>query len=143
MSFLRRLTAALSSALLLQLTLLGSGPLRSGPFPGAGGAGGSAEQMMVTMHGASAMANSSTSESMPGDEPGMPPGCDMSGNGTDCHLPSAPGMCASSATCAAPVVPAVIAVLPLAAPSDAAVLPEPTRFSSGPASAPELPPPRA
>jgi hypothetical protein len=98
---------------------------------------------MGAMHEAFAAAKSSMSEAMPGDGPAMPQGCDMSGNGTDCHLPSAPGMCGSAATCAAPVLPATVAFLPLALPFGAAVLSEPTRFNSGPASAPELPPPRA
>lgn len=77
------------------------------------------------------------------DGPAMPQGCDMTDGSTDCHQPWAPTSCASVASCSAVVLPAVLVSLPPSVMSDVAELPEPTSFSSGPSSAPELPPPRA
>jgi hypothetical protein len=141
MTFLRRLAAALSGALLLQLTLLGSGTLRAAPVPATGGVHASAVRASAG-HAAGAVETHDMS-GMTHDGPAMPQGCDMTDGSTDCHQPWAPTSCASVATCSAVVLPAVLVSLPPSVMSGVAELPAPASFSSGPASAPELPPPRA
>src|SRR5690348_11893878 len=106
MTFLRRLAAALSSALLLQLTLLGSGTLRAALVPATAAVHASAGHVAgaVETHDMSAMTN---------DGPAMPQGCDMTDGSTDCHQPWTPTSCASVVTCGSAVVlPAVHVSLP-------------------------------
>ena len=142
MTFLRRLAAALSGALLLQLTLLGSGTLRAAPVPATGGVHASAARASAG-HAAVGVETHDMS-AMTSDGPAMPQGCDMTDGSTDCHQPWTPTSCASVVTCGSAVVlPAVHVSLPTSIAKGDAELPEPTSFSSGPASAPELPPPRA
>lgn len=141
MRLLRRLTAAFVTVLLLQLTLLGSGTLcdmQDGrAMAGAGAMAGHAMDAMSSMpgmHDAPAPAG-----------PRAPEDCGGAGGGSrdDCRLPWSSGQCTSMTSCAAIVVPvAAIAAQPVTA-RVALRIAEPARIHSGPALAPELPPPRA
>lgn len=140
-SFLRRSTAALSSALLLQLSLLASGTLC--PMRAGHATAGHAMHPAVATHQGHAMAAGAplAATEAPATAPSAPTGCDMSG--TSCDMPWSPGGCAAMSACAigttAPVsaglafVPAPMVVIEAAG---AALLP------LGPTYAPELPPPR-
>jgi hypothetical protein len=154
MSLLRRFTAALSSALLLQLTLLASGTLCA--MHGAGGMEevtaahamvgmhpGADEMGAPTQHG-SPVSSVGATESAPSPHSGMPRGCDASSKGEGCGLPWAPGQCATMTTCTiAAASPSAELSAQVAVHTDGPTLAEAVLFHSGPAAAPELPPPRA
>lgn len=132
LSGFRRLAAALSGALLLQLSLLGSGTL------------------CAMEHGSDAHGSGHAAMRMAGptSEHGAPQGhdaprCDVAGSDDGCGLPWAPGHCAAMTTCSATAAPVSAVSIQLAAATPAADMPEPTLIHSGPAAAPELPPPRA
>lgn len=150
MSFLRRLTAALSIALLLQLTLLGSGTLCSMPA-GAGMGDADAAHAMAGMHAAGAAAQHGSAIGAPGssraaplDHSGTPVGCEQSGGRNGCSLPWGAGQCATMNTCTtAPAAPAAPLLAQATTPHAVAPIAAASRFQSGPPAAPELPPPRA
>ncbi len=114
---LRRLTAALSGAFLLQLTLLASGTL---------------------------CPMNHSSESMPGMSHAAPVGASVAwiaqheGPGL-----TAPATCDSMASCTVPVSAPAAVLASAATPQTGAELDEPVVVHVGPAFAPELPPPRA
>lgn len=145
MSSLRRLVAALSGALVLQLSLLASGTLCA--IRGTG-----AMNDMSTSHAAharhsthAAVRGSSVRAPAQTDRSGSTPaGCDASAPSEGCRLPWAPGQCASMTTCTVTAAPSVDAAPQLTVAGElGANLPEPRSIHSGFASAPETPPPRA
>lgn len=127
---LRRLVAALSGALLLQLSLLGSGVLC--PMEHADAAQAQGEHSAMQMP---------AGEGAPVHQH-APVGCQVGGD-EGCGLPSAPGQCAAMTTCVATAAPAAAPSVQLAAARIVAELPEPAAIHSGFSPAPELPPPRA
>ena len=145
MPALRRTIAALSGALLLQLSLLASGTLCT--MHGAASARPSAHDMHA-MHSMDAGV-------APGMAPGMisadaaapagdsSQGCDASSRTDGCRLPWAPGQCTSMTTCATPATPSAAVVAQVVSVRGESNLPEPRAIHSGPVAAPELPPPRA
>ena len=123
-SRLRRLAAALSGALLLQLMLLGSGL----PCAMHDGRTAASEHAMAGHHSAPASASAV---------------CDDA-NDDACRMPQAPGQCATMTTCAVSVTAsAPVAFAMLAASAAVAVPPLVATLTSGPPATPELPPPRA
>ena len=121
---LRRLAAALSGALLLQLMLLGSGL----PCAMHGGGSAAGEHAMTTHHSAPASASAV---------------CDDA-NDDACRMPQAPGQCATMSTCAVTVTAnAPVAFRTVDGRTTVAVPPLVATLISGPPTAPELPPPRA
>lgn len=139
MPAIRRLAAALSGALLLQLSLLTSGTLchvhgTHATAPTAAMAHGG----MHGQHGSAARAVGDASAQMP------PGGCDMSGSSGPCESPWAPRACGSMSTCvgATSAVTASAVQLAQRAPEAVAAVSS-ASVPLGPAFAPELPPPRA
>jgi hypothetical protein len=145
MSSLRRFVAALSGALVLQLSLLASGTLCA--IRGTGAMNGmSAGHATHTRHSAYAAGRESSVRSpAQTDRSGSTPaGCDASTTTEGCRLPWAPGQCASMTTCTVTASPSVAAAPQLSVAGGlGANLPEPRSIHSGPTSAPEIPPPRA
>ena len=140
MRTLRRIAAALSSVLLLQLTLLGSGTLCA--MRGTGGTGKTHD--MSAMPGVetqgSAAAASAVSVRTP-DRTDVPP---MGGHSDEgCRLPWVPGPCTSMAVCSMTAMPSAMLVIALDTRPQVADLPMPGDLRSRPAMPPELPPPRA
>lgn len=149
LSFLHRLTALLSSALLLQLSLLASGTLCR--MHG--------EHDMGSMRTTSARAaehDTDSSRGTPGPLPatmvavsdassGMPGGpCDMTGPSKSCDAPWAPGSCSSMATCVTAVsATPTSTAMPDMSPTTFVHAVASAELPLGPAFAPELPPPRA
>lgn len=124
---IRRIGAALSSILLLQLTLLGSGTLCAMPS-------GAAAAQMHDMGGMPGMTQSQA------DEQQTPP----SNHPDDgCRLPSSPGQCATMTACTIAAMPAATVIVALDARVVTSDLPIPAEIGSRPATPPELPPPRA
>ena len=117
---IRRFGAALSSILLLQLTLLGSGTLCAMPSD------------MGAMPG---MTHSVV------DRPETPPPSSHPIDG--CRLPSSPGQCATMTACSIAAMPAAAVIVALDARPVVSELPMPADLGSRPATPPELPPPRA
>ena len=147
-SLLHRLTAVLSSALLLQLSLVASGTLcrMHGDHSMA-----SAESMagMATAH--AMHATDGAAQVTPGPmvlavtdaSSGAPTGpCDMTGS--SCDTPWSSGGCASMTTCVTAVsaVAGATAIAPRATSRVVQVVAS-SDMPLGPAFAPELPPPRA
>ncbi len=126
MSRLRRTVAVLSSALLLQLTLLGGGAACE--MRGAG-----TVEMAMMSHDMRGMADPSPA----------PTSCGAMDMSNGCAVPPTSGQCSSMSTCAVTAAPSFAVVARSAAPRMQAPDPDPAAFLSGPASAPELPPPRA
>ena len=125
---IRRIGAALSSLLLLQLTLLGSGTLCAMP-------GGAASMRMHDMGGMAGMTQPQV------DREQTPP---PSSHPTDgCRLPWSPGQCATMTACTMAAMPAATVIVALDARPTIAELPMPANLGSRPATPPELPPPRA
>ena len=116
---IRRFGAALSSILLLQLTLLGSGTLCAMPSGAAS----------MQMHDMGGMADQQLSPSSHPDDA--------------CRLPSSPGQCATMTACSIAAMPAATAIVVLDARPMISDLPIPAEIGSRPATPPELPPPRA
>ena len=153
MPALRRFTAALSGALLLQLTLLASGTPCA--MHGAGGMGSSAAVHAMpgvhagahhgkapAPHGSSVVSVSATESAPQHSE--MPQGCDSSRKGNGCGFPSAPGQCATMATCTTvTVAPSAELATLVAFHAGSPTIAHAELLRSGPAAAPELPPPRA
>ena len=128
MPSLRRVTAALSSALLLQLSLLGSGTL-CGDHDATASAAATAGQSMQGMHEAVA---------------DTPSACDAPPASDDgCRLPWAPGHCATMTGCAVAAIPPAVQTGEVSLAAAALDPAEPPAAHSGPTAAPELPPPRA
>ena len=142
-----RLTAVLSSVLLLQLSLRTSGALcgthgsRASHHPAsmvmheAGGNAAQSGRMQPMAH--AAMANDDCSPSAPR--------CDMNGGAPPCDAPWSGGGCSTMASCAGTIcalTPSRVAVTQPVILADAPAL---SRASApaGPSIAPELPPPRA
>ena len=117
---IRRIGAALSSILLLQLTLLGSGTLCAMPSD------------MGAMPG---MTHSVV------DRPETPPPSSHQDHG--CSLPSSPAQCATMTACTIAAMPAATVIVALDARPVISDLPIPAEIGSRPATPPELPPPRA
>ena len=148
-SALHRVTAVLSSALLLQLSLLASGSL----CRMQGDHGMSAEAMAAMgeatanhashagAHGAR-VANSAAANDAPS---GMPGGtCDTTGASKSCDAPWAPAGCASMATCVTAVTALDSPAISTSAIATVAVqVVRSADMPLGPTFAPELPPPRA
>jgi hypothetical protein len=133
MPFIRRFTAALSSVLLLQLALSGSGTLCA--MHGDRGADRQA-------HAMGAMTSAAVANPMPNARGAFERGGAPAGSG-DCQLPSAPGQCATMTTCTTAAAPAPVAAAQLAVSLIPSASPEPASMRSRPLAAPELPPPRA
>ena len=136
LSLVHRLTAVLSSALLLQLSLLSSGA--PCPMHGHDLAEHGSSHMGMTHVGMAAATVMGTGESP------VPNGrCDMNGSGRPCDSPWSSNGCAAMATCVVAVA-ASPAVMQLATHSFATASPRAPLASVplGPSFAPELPPPR-
>ena len=116
---IRRIGAALSSILLLQLTLLGSGTLCAMPSGAAA----------MQMHDMGGMADRQTPRSSHQDD--------------GCRLPSTPGQCATMTACTIAAMPAATVIVALDARPVISELPIPAEIGSRPSTPPELPPPRA
>lgn len=147
MRFARQSVAALSTVLLLQLSLVGSGTLCALRHGGAlGGAEPSMEGMTgMTHETAATVAGHSpmvTEQAGPASQDAES-GCPSRGESEPCHGPWAPGTCASMNSCAwsqgVPFEPTFAS----ADNDPGAAGPEPPMLHTGPAFAPEIPPPRA
>lgn len=145
MSLLRRIAAALSGALLLQLTLLASGTLCA-MHAGDGMRGMMDAPAGRAAHAAVAPAAAATvaeATPAPSTDRGAPHDCDATGSQGDCGSPWSAGSCASMATCTATAAPSVLRIAEALQGHGAPSTIDPARIHSGPAAAPELPPPRA
>ena len=143
MSLIRRLTATLSSALLLQLTLLGTGTSRTmhtgatmDATAQAHAMSGMAEHVTVDKHESGWAVGRS-------DSSGPSHGLGGSSDGEGCCVLLSPGQCTSTTTCSLTAAPSTRAEWRVATSLRAPELPEPDLLQSGPRAAPELPPPRA
>lgn len=123
---IRRIGAALSSILLFQLTLLGSGTLCAMPSGAA------------AMHDMGGMAGMTQPQV---DREQTPPPSDHPDDG--CRLPWSPGQCATMTACTIAAMPAASVIVALNTRPVVAELPMPADLGSRPATPPELPPPRA
>ena len=147
MRFARQSVAALSTVLLLQLSLGGSGTLCALRHASAhGGAEPSMEGMtgMARDTDAAAADHGSTVTEQAGPaSQDAESGCPSKGESEPCHGPWAPGTCASMSSCAwsqgVPFEP----TLASADNDSGAAGAEPLMLHTGPAFAPEIPPPRA
>lgn len=142
MSLRRRLTATLSSALLLQLTLLGTGTSRTMRT----GATMVATAQSHAMSGMAEHVNADTHESglaAGRSDSGTSHGFDGLSEGEGCCVLVSPGQCTSTMTCSATAAPSTRAEVRVATSSRGPELPEPGLLQSGPRATPELPPPRA
>ena len=144
MRFLRRLSAALSGILLLQLSLLRSGTLcalqhAAGSADMTGPAAAMAGMMMGSgaraVHESVVIGLADASKSPHG-------GCGDHQSADSCGGPWAPGPCTTMSSCAWSQSSTVVPVLAASA-ETAGNLPEPRVLQTGLAIAPELPPPRA
>ena len=117
---IRRFGAALSSILLLQLTLLGSGTLCAMPSDMGAMPGMSQSQV---------------------DPQQTPPASSHPDDA--CRLPSSPGQCATMTACTIAAMPAATVSVALDVRRVISDLPIPAEIGSRPATPPELPPPRA
>jgi hypothetical protein len=135
MSLARRSFAVLLGVFLLQLTLLGSGTFCAARHSAHGMLGMSA----TTVVAASSSMSVSADDSSPMDSTS----CNGPAKHDDCRLPWSPGQCSAMTACAIGV--SAVDPLTLVAVLDASTLVVPfgDRLLSGPAFAPELPPPRA
>ena len=146
MRFARRSVAALSTVLLLQLSLLGSGTLcalRHAAAPS------NPERLMEAMKGMShetvTPVGKHVSSVMNQAEPGSQDagsGCPSSDH-EPCRGPWAPGTCASMGACAWSQIVSFEPTRGSVRNSSAATRIEPLMLHAGPAFAPEIPPPRA
>lgn|SRR5512146_1246879 len=140
LSLLHRLTAVLSSALLLQLSLLASGTLCRMHVDQANAQHGVPAAQHSSQHGAqdSAMA-------MGDDSPAMPMNaCGNAGSSKSCGAPWAPSGCASMSSCITATSAMMAPSLSLStAPTQVKQFVASAQMPTGPAFAPELPPPRA
>jgi len=136
MSFSRRLVAALTGALLLQLMLLGSGTVCA--MHGLIRADASPRAMSMA-----AMVHQTGRSSDESNAPTSPVDCNGNGNNDGCPLPFAPGSCSSMTTCDVSAAPAPTLLASAYVPTIEPELPSATFLHSGPTFAPELPPPRA
>lgn len=147
-SLLHRVTAVLSSALLLQLSLLASGSL----CRMQGDHGMSAEAMAAmgeatanhashgTAHGAQVSAATAASDASSRVPSGA---CDTTGASKSCDAPWAPAGCASMATCLTAVSALDAPAISMSAIASVAVqVVSSADMPLGPTFAPELPPPR-
>ena len=123
---IRRIGAALSGILLLQLTLLGSGTLCAMPSGAA------------SMHDMGGMPGMTQSQA---DRRQTPPASSHPDDG--CRLPSSPAQCATMTACSIAAMPAATVIVALDARPVISDLPIPVEIGSRPATPPELPPPRA
>jgi hypothetical protein len=143
-SLLRRLAVALVALLLLQLTLLGSGTLcalhETAVGPSASRHGMASMPDVTGRDVASSMA---AVQPDGGGSSTAPSGCDAEGGPHDCGLPWSSGSCAAMTTCATIAASPSMTVAATQRAAHVAELPEPAQLRTGPAAAPELPPPRA
>ena len=139
---LRRFSAALAALLLLQLSLLGSGTLRA-PHEMFRTSAASAHAM-PPMPGMVEHQSGGATRAQQGDgTPSAPAGCDAKGGSHDCGLPWSSGACATMTACAtATALPSVTVAFDREGARNTE-LPDPALLRTGPATAPELPPPRA
>jgi hypothetical protein len=148
-TLIRRSFAALAAFFFVQLTLLGSGTLCAlhGAAAGHGtsrGMAASVPHAMTDRHtGIDAPAPDASVLTAVSDVPAAHDGCDASGGPHDCGLPATPGSCAGMTTCAITAAPAVVAASDVPAAASSRDVGQPETLRSGPAAAPELPPPRA
>jgi hypothetical protein len=144
MRLVRRLSAALSSVLLLQLSLLGSGSLCALQHPsGHVAMDGAAPGMRAMVHGAADGATVSTVMAQPSDTPDPAGGCGGNGPASSCDGPWATGPCSSMASCAWSQSAGVSSALTSARAEADVNHSQPRTLPAGPVVAPELPPPRA
>jgi hypothetical protein len=148
-SLFHRVTAVLSSAMLLQLSLLASGSLcrMQGDHTMAAEAManmGTAAANDIS-HSASHGAQMSNAAAASDASSGMPSGaCDTTGASKSCDAPWAPGGCASMATCVTTVSALDVPAISTSAMATVAVqVVRSADMPLGPTFAPELPPPRA
>lgn len=145
MRLVRRLSAALSSVLLLQLSLLGSGTLCGLQHPsGHGAMDAMSPGMLAMMHGDAGSATVSTVMEQPTNAAENPAdGCGGHGPRDSCGGPWATGSCTSMSACGWSQS-ATVPPLPTSANRETSVgHAEPRTLAAGPVVAPELPPPRA
>lgn len=139
---IRRFAAALSSILLLQLSLLGSGtPCAVHGTMEAGGAHLMAG-MAAADRGTASASQSAEASALP-DDPAASAGGGDSEDGGGCPLPWAPGQCTSMTSCTATATPVATVFALDAAPRVVSELAEPAGMLSRPTTAPESPPPRS
>jgi len=142
MRLVRRLSAALSGVLLLQLSLLGSGTLCALQGPSAPAAAPPAMTGMT--HGAGGNVTASTVMEQSADALEDPAnGCGGPGRAHSCDGPWATGRCTSMSSCASSQPATVTSVFAWVRGDISIDLPEPRSLLAGPVVAPELPPPRA
>jgi hypothetical protein len=147
-SLLHRLTAVLSSALLLQLSLLASGSLcrmqgEHGMSAEAMAAMGDAPANHMS-HGAQPRPQVSNAAAVSDASPDMSSGACDTGVGKSCDAPWAPAGCASMATCVTAVSALDAAAISTSAIATIAVqVVRSADMPLGPTFPPELPPPRA
>lgn len=140
LSLLHRLTAVLSSALLLQLSLLASGTLCRMHVDQANAGHGMSAAQHSSQHGAHAPVMS-----MDDDSPAMPMnGCGNAGSSKSCDAPWSPSGCAAMSSCITATSAMTAPSLSLStAPTHVKQFLASVQMPTGPALAPELPPPRA
>lgn len=139
MRILKRLTAALSSVLLLQLTLLEGGTVCVMHGNARAVVAGAAAPMPGMAHGGASRATIGDSR----QPAAQTNGCDAGAASRSCPAPPNPAGCASMMTCAVAAVPPNGDPSALTSTRIAAVLSAPRSARVNPVFAPEPPPPRA
>lgn len=142
----RRITAALSGALLLQLSLLGSGTLCPMHWADGAAAAGAHAHAMSHAAGADAMDHTSMARGAIGTRAAVAPDSPDGpcGAGHSCNAPWTPGACSTTAGCgAAAAAPAAIRMVAAASSQTPIAVAAAVLLPRGPSYAPELPPPRA
>ena len=137
-SLSRRFLAALSSAFLLQLTLLGGGTLC--------GMRGAQAMGAAVMHGtqpAAAHASMSAASQMPTVTSAPTGDCDACDATSSCGNPWSPGSCTSMTCCTVAVSARAQVFLDVLSSAHVRSISEPLSAPIGPSFAPEIPPPRA
>ena len=145
MPVVRRTVAVLSSLLLLQLTLLGSGTLCAMDHGASGvaGPGHSMHAMGDTVAGSTSATGNAMATIVDVGGPVDRSDCNGPTRHDGCQLPWAPGQCSSVTTCGVTAAPTAIIVTSSTARAMSIEIAAPELVRSGPTFAPELPPPRA
>ena len=145
MRLVRRFSAALSTVLLLQLSLLGSGTLCMLQHPSGHAAMGAEALVMPGMRpNAARLTTVSSVIEQPVNAAENPTdGCGGHGAGDSCGGPWATGSCTSMSSCAWSQSAAVPPTLTAENRETSVNHSEPRTLRAGPVVAPELPPPRA
>ena len=142
-SLSRRFLAALSSAFLLQLTLLGGGTLCGMRGAQAMGAAVLTESMHDGMQPAAANASMSAASQTPTVTSAPTGSCNTCDATSSCGNPWSPGSCTSMTCCTVAVSARAQVFMDVLSSAPARLVPEPLSAPIGPSFAPEIPPPRA